>query len=86
MFPARQWDDYISLGIHQSVGAVEGNEDHTGLLCKLLLQQGASEVEIEGFDGNPINYQYFKAIFKEVVEDKTDDPRGRLQYTQGEAK
>ena len=42
------------------------------------------------FDGNPLNYHYFMALFSEVVETKIEDPRGRLtrllKYTVGEAK
>ena len=40
----------------------------TQTICKLLQQQAAPHVDIEKFDGNPINYQYFTSIFKEVVE------------------
>ena len=62
----------------------------TEMLCKLLRQQAAPEVDVEVFDGNPLNFQYFISVFKEVVETKVDDPRGRLtrliKYTSGEAK
>ena len=44
-----------------------------------MFQQGAQEVETKSFDGSPINYQYFKIIFKEVIENKVDDPRRRLK-------
>ena len=61
----------------------------TDILCKLL-QQAAPEVDIEYFDGNPLNYHYFMALFSEVVEAKIDAPRGRLtrliKYTVGEPK
>ena len=90
MFPLRKLDGYMSSVTQRSIGAVKINEDLTGLLYKLLLQQGTSEVRIESFDRNSINYQYFKTIFKKVVENKIGDPRGRLirliKYTQGEAK
>ena len=33
---------------------------------------------MECFDGNVLEYQYFMALFREVVESKTEDPRGRL--------
>ena len=60
------------------------------ILYKLLQQQAAPEVDIEYFDGNPLNYHYFMALFSEVVETKIDDPRGRLtrliKYTMGEPK
>ena len=57
---------------------------------KLLKQQSAPDVDMEIFDGNPLNYRYFMTLFREVVESKIEDPRGRLtrliKYTTGEAK
>ena len=62
----------------------------SSLLCKLLQQQAAPEVDIYRFDGNPLNYHCFMALFSEVVETKVGDPRGRLtriiKYAVGEAK
>ena len=52
--------------------------------------QAAAEVDMEQFDGNPLNYQYFMALFAEVVETKIEEPRGRLtrliKFTTGEAR
>ena len=60
------------------------------ILCQLLRQQSAPEVQIDVFDGNPLNFKYFMALFKEVVETKIEDPHGRLtrliRYTSGGAK
>ena len=60
------------------------------ILCKLLQQQAAPELDIKYFDGKPLNYHYFMALFSEVVETKIDDPRGGLtrmiKYTMGEPK
>ena len=60
------------------------------MLCKLLKLHAAPEVDMKSFDGNTLNYHYFMALFKEVVESKIDDPRGRLtrliKYTAGDAK
>ena len=59
-------------------------------LCKLLQLQAAPEVDMEQFDGNPLNYHYFMALFAEVVETKIEKPRGRLtrliKFTTGEAR
>ena len=33
---------------------------------------------MESFDGNALNFHYLMILFKEVVESKVDDPRGRL--------
>ena len=60
------------------------------ILCQLLRQQAAPEVQIDVFNGNPLNFKYFMALFKEVVETKIEDPHGRLtrliRYTSGEVK
>ena len=60
------------------------------MLSQLLKQQGLPEVDIDVFSGDPLKYHYFMEIFKEVVEKRTEDPRGRLarliKYTTGEAK
>ena len=60
----------------------------TNVLCELL--KAAPDVEIDSFDGNPLNYFHFMALFEEAVERKIDDPKGRLtrliKFTRGEAK
>ena len=65
-------------------------DDTTNVLCQLLKQQAAPHVEIDNFDGNPLNYFYFMALFKEAVEKKVDDPKGWLtrliKFKSGEAK
>ena len=59
-------------------------------LCKLLKLQAPPEADMELFDSKMRNYHHLMAMFKEVVESKLDDPRGRLirllKYTSGEAK
>lgn len=60
------------------------------VLCLLLKQQAAPDVEIDAFDGNPLNYSYFMTLFKETVERKINDPKGWLtrliKFTRVEAK
>ena len=60
------------------------------MLCKLVKEQSAPQIDLEPFDGNPLEYKYFMSMFKESVEKKIEDPRGRLtrliQYTRGEVK
>ena len=62
----------------------------TGMMCELLRQQAAPELDINMFDGNPMDFNYFMAVFKEVVENKVTDPRGRLtcliKFIKGKAK
>ena len=47
-------------------------------------------MDIDCFDGNPLNYHYFIALFCEVVETKIEDPQDGLtrliKYTVGKAK
>ena len=60
------------------------------MMCNLLKRQSAPDVDIDEFDDKHINYHYFIAIFKEVVESKIDDPWGCLarliKCTKGEVK
>ena len=64
--------------------------DTNEILCRLMKQQSAPEVDIDSFYGNPLSYRYFMENSEEVVENRIDDPRGRLirliKYTKGEAK
>ena len=87
-------DNWQEINEAQSynVGDVSGrcseeNDYNTEMICKLLQQQSASHVDIEKFDCNRINYQYFLSMFEEVVEDRIEDPTGRLirliKYTAG---
>ena len=59
------------------------------MLYRLVKEQSAPDVDMETFDGNPLNYTYFRCMFRETVEKKIDDPQGRLtrliKYTSGEA-
>ena len=63
---------------------------HLADLCRHLKTQSAPDLEMDYFSGDPLQYQYFSALFRELVEKKVDDPLGRLgrliHYTQGEAK
>ena len=62
----------------------------TGMISKLLSQQSARNVDIDVFDGNPLEFKYFMSMFEEMVESKVVSPRGRLtcpiNYTKGKAK
>lgn len=60
--------------------------DTNEILCRLM----TVEVDNNCFDENPLNYQYFVAIFKEVMESTIGNPHRQLirliRYTKGEAK
>ena len=55
---------------------------------KLVKEQSALQVDLEPFDGNPL--EYTMSMFRKLVEKNTEDPKGRLtrliQYTRGEVK
>ena len=50
----------------------------------------APDVELDVFDCNQLDFQYFMTLFHEVVEKRIDDSRGRLtrllKYTSVNAK
>ena len=48
------------------------------MLHQLVEQQSAPPVDIEEFNGNSLQYSYFRSMFREVVEKKIADPQGRL--------
>ena len=52
----------------------------TEMMCKLLQQQAALNLEIDIFDGNPMDSHYFMAVSKWVVENKVTDTGGRLTH------
>ena len=60
------------------------------MLCNLLKQQLAPDVDLDVFDGNPEEYHNFMTLFHELVEKQIDDPRVRLKrlirYTKGDPK
>ena len=60
------------------------------VLCHLVKQQSALDIELDIFEGNPLDFNYFMRLSHEVVEKRIDDPRGRLarllKYTSGNAK
>ena len=59
-------------------------------ICSLVKQQSAADVDLDVFDDNPLEYNYFMSLFHELVEKRIDDPQGRLtrliKYTKGDAK
>ena len=60
------------------------------MMCKLVNQQSAPEIDIDVFGGNSLDFHYFMAVFDEAVEKKIENPCGKLtcliKYTTGEVK
>ena len=92
------WDKFLEKGnvwksqqtLERKTRDREAGQSVTELMCKLLNQQNAPELDIDTFDGDPVEFHYFMAIFHEVVERKVDNPWGRLthliKFTKLEAK
>ena len=60
-----------------NIKAMLPSREPTDMLCKLLKVQSAPDVDMECFDDNVLEYHYFMALFREVVESKIEDPRGK---------
>ncbi len=60
------------------------------LIIDMMKLSSAPVVKLDEFSGNVLEFEYFKANLKEMVQDKVKDQRGRLmrllQCTSGEAK
>ena len=50
----------------------------THMLCKLVKVHSAPDVDMKCFDGNVLEYHFFRALFREVTESKIENPRSRL--------
>ena len=82
--------DGVNLHHKTAKEELENRKDqNTTEMCEFLRQQAAPELEII-FDGNSMDFHYFKVVFKEVVDNKLTDSRGRLthliKFTKEEAK
>ena len=66
------------------------NQNIVDMVNSLIDIQAAPNIDIDIFSGNPLDYRFFRITFKEVVEKKVKDPRGRLsrllKFTSGDAK
>ena len=94
--PSKQTDidHYFQKGSHQKLIQDEHlhpkKTDIADVLCNLVKQQSATDVELDVFDGNHLDYHYFMILFDELGEKRIKDPRGRLnlliKYTEGNPK
>jgi hypothetical protein len=73
-----------------TVSELSTTEQLQTAIIDMMKIQSAPKPELDVFSGDPLEYMYFKASFKEVVEATVNDQRGRLtrliKYTTGEAK
>ena len=59
--------DWVNLPNWTTNEELEHGRDQkniTEMMCGLLRKQAAPELEIDIFDGNPIDFHYFMAVFK----------------------
>lgn len=54
------------------------NKGLIGMTCKCLSQQPTLNVDIDVFDGNVLEFNYFVSIFQKIVENNVVDPSARL--------
>ena len=59
-------------------------------ICEVLQTQSAPTVDLETFNGDPLEFKFFLTNFEEIVEKRIKDPMGRLtrliKFTSGDAK
>ena len=83
-------DDFSQSSNYELNKNYQSDGEVSKMLCKLIQQQGAPEFDIDTFSGDHLEYHYFMEVFKEVVEKRIEDTRGRLtrliKYKTGEAK
>ena len=89
---SQQECDYL-IPVYQAVQKKEGFSSEKKIvdaLCHLVKQQSATDIELDVFDGDPLDFHYFMTLFYEVVGKIIDDPRGRLarlpKHASGNAK
>ena len=66
------------------------HDEEEPVLAYLTNMMNMPKVELDKFDGNPLDFQSFIAVFDEVVDSKIDDDQVKLtrllQYTSGQTK
>ena len=57
---------YVLRRGDQTYGSQRSSIEVSDVLCKLLKQQSALDMDTDVFDGNPLNLKYFMTLFREV--------------------
>ena len=73
---SQQDSDYLNP-VYQAEQEKEGFSSEKKIvdaLCHLVKQQSAPDIELDVFDGNPLDFHYFMTLVHEVVEKRIDDP------------
>ena len=60
--------DTVNLHNKTAKEELEHGKDQKNIteMCELLRQQAAPELEIDIFDGNPMDFHYFMTVLQEV--------------------
>lgn len=89
---AKDWigSSEVASGIGQGASSSDRNGNTDELCMKLLTAMNLPKIELEPYDGDPLLYHNFMALFDENVDQVTADPKTKLarllQYTTGKAR
>ena len=70
-------DDFSQSNNYELNKNYQSDGEVSKVIGKLIQLQGALEVDLDIFPGNPLEYYYLMEVFKEMVEKKIEDVRGR---------
>ena len=62
-------NEMINQSYHDAGIAPTCTDGIERILCRLIKKQSVFDVAIEGFDGNPLNFSYFRSMFRETREE-----------------
>jgi len=78
---------YFNDQQEQNYTGLEEVSQTNRLLVQLLQQQAAPQIELECYDGDPLEFKHFIKTFEQAVETKISDEQVRLkrllQFTKG---
>ena len=81
---------YVKSKSTDAVERINHEDQVIDVMKRLIDLHAAPDIEIDIFSGDPLEYRYFRTTFREVVETKVHDARGRLtrllKFTSGDAK
>ena len=58
-------DEHRQLGISKKILS-RSSDDVSKMICNLLRQQSAPDVEIDTFKGDPLEYHYFMSVLQKL--------------------
>ena len=75
MVHSQQVSDYLNpvYQAEQEKKGFSSEKNNVYALCHLAKQQSAPDIELDVFDGNPLDFHYFMTFFHKVVEKRMDN-------------